>query len=222
MSAYRKPTPWTRPPITTCRRSAVEALFPDERHEAAGNGTHECRSVVPANDELEQLVVSAADRHDQPAFRLQLLVESARRLRSRRSDGDRSEGGVFGIAERSVADVHGDAIRVPRGRKVRPRQLGELGETLDRVHFRGELGQHGGLVPRAGADIEHAPVADSATGELLLDHSAALVDHVTPETTLASITPFTSVVFAGGTTPMPSIGTSESPRDSEPWLPPPA
>src|SRR6266511_2841315 len=94
MSAYRKPTPWTRPPITTCRRSAVEALFPDERHEAAGNGTHECRSVVPANDELEQLVVTAADRHDQPAFRLQLLVESARRLRSRRSDGDRSEGGA--------------------------------------------------------------------------------------------------------------------------------
>ena len=65
-----------------------------------------------------------------------------------------------------------DAIGVARGREVRARERGELGDPLDRVHLRGELGEDRGLIAGAGADVEHA--LRPAERELLADER----DHV--------------------------------------------
>ena len=103
-----------------------------------------------------------ADRHDEPAVRLELLVERPRGLGSRRGDGDRGEGRVLGIAERPVADVHDDAPGVPGRLQVRACLLRELREPLDRVHLRRELGEDGRLVAGARPDVEHALAAARA------------------------------------------------------------
>ena len=109
-------------------------------------------------DEQELLAGRAPDGHDEPAARLELLVERVRDSRRGGSDGDRGEGRVLGEAERPVADVHLDAAVARRGERLAG-PFGELGHALDRVHLAGELGEHGRLVARAGADVEHALAA---------------------------------------------------------------
>ena len=110
------------------------------------------------HDELEPLPAAAADRHDEPAAGLELLVERRRQLGRGGGDGDRGERRVLGQAERAVADVHvdGPRSRPPRGRA---RALGELRDPLDRVHLGRELGEHRRLVAGARADVEHPLVA---------------------------------------------------------------
>ena len=50
--------------------------------------------------------------------------------------------------------MHLDAVVTGRG-EVLPRLLRELGDALDRVHLVRELRQHRGLVPGAGAHVQH-------------------------------------------------------------------
>src|SRR5215471_6260404 len=277
--AYRKPTPWTRPSIVTwARLSTAEALAADERDEAARHRAHASRTILPANDELEQLVVAVADRQYETPVRLELRVERRRDGGRRRGDGDRAERRVLRVSERAVADVHDDAVGAAGCLEALSGTLCELRDALDRVHLGCELGEHRRLIARAGADVEHplaigeveqladqrdhrglrdrlphadrkrgvvvrpptqlgrheelsrdaahrlehALVVDVARRELMLDHPMSRVDHGTAEITFASSASLMSIVLAGGSMPIPSMGTSESPAVSEPWLPPPA
>src|SRR3954467_13278045 len=84
-----------------------------------------------------------------------------------------------------------------------------------------QLLRHEQLARHAFNRVEHALVADVAVRELTLDHATTGVDHGTGESTPASIASLTSTVRGGGSMPIPSIGPSESPATSDPWLPPP-
>src|SRR5919202_2074433 len=131
----RKKTPWTRPLTTTlARASAGKPLLADEGHEAARNGMDHRRPLRAPHDHLELLRAPAADRHDEPPARLELLVERRRELGHRGGDGDRVERRAVGDAERAVAVAHRDA-RVPGRREVPARELGELRDPLDRHHL---------------------------------------------------------------------------------------
>ena len=70
-------------------------------------------------------------------------------------DQDGVVGRVLGPAERAVAVQHVD-VGVAEPREPLGRAPGQLGVALDRVDLGGDLGQHGGGVARAGADLEHA------------------------------------------------------------------
>ena len=65
---------------------------------------------------------------------------------------------MLGQAESAVADVHLNSV-ITGLQEPLSGQLGELRDPLDRVHLRRELGENGGLVPGAGADVEHALAA---------------------------------------------------------------
>src|SRR5205085_7613664 len=75
----RKKTPWTRPRTTTCARatssSAGKPFLPNERHEPARHGAEHRRPLGAADDDLELLRAPAPDGHNEPAARLELLVE---------------------------------------------------------------------------------------------------------------------------------------------------
>ena len=70
---------------------------------------------------------------------------------------------MLGQAERAVADVHVDAL-IPGLGEPLARPIGQLGDSLDRVHLGRELGQHRRLVAGACADVEHALVAAQPQG----------------------------------------------------------
>src|SRR5262249_25775376 len=116
--------------------TAVEPLLADERDEAAGNGADHRRPRRAADDHLEPLGTPPADGNDEPAARLELLVEELRQLGRGGRNGDRAERRALGDAPRPVADVDAHAV-VPGGGKVAPGPLGELGNPLDR----GDLGR---------------------------------------------------------------------------------
>src|SRR5207248_99030 len=143
------------PTPTAENGSTAEPLLAEERHEPARNGFDDRRPFRAANDELEALDASAADRDRQPPTWLELVVEAAREVGSGGRDRDRAERRALEQAARPVADVDVD-VRVAGRREVRARRLGELRDPLDRVDLARQLGEHRGLVTRAGADVEHA------------------------------------------------------------------
>ena len=109
-----------------------EPFFAHERHEPTGYRAQDRWAFRAANDDLEPLDAVLADGHDEAAARLQLLVEGLRQLRCRCGDCDRIERRALGQSARAVADVDADAV-VAGGCEVRARELGELGDALDRV-----------------------------------------------------------------------------------------
>ena len=133
----------------------------DERHEPARDRAHDRRALGAAHDQLQPLAPAPTDRHGEAATRLELVVELLRQARRRRRDRDRVERRVLRQAERPVSDVDVDPLVPGRG-EVLPGLLGELGNPLDRVHLRGQLGEDCGLVAGAGADVEHALAAGEA------------------------------------------------------------
>ena len=93
---------------------------------------------------------------DETAAFGELVVERWRDRRSCRGDGDRVERRALWHAERAVADTAPRRSPYPASASVARAPLGELGDALDRDHLRSELGEHGCLVSRAGADVEDA------------------------------------------------------------------
>src|SRR5581483_524481 len=123
-------------------------------------------------EELENLILDVADREHQPPARSELGDQGRRGLGGGRGDGDRVERRPLREPGPAVADVQLDAVEVARLAEVRPRELGELGDPLDRDDVPGELREHRGLVPGAGADVEYPLLA--AQGERAGDER----DHV--------------------------------------------
>ena len=81
---------------------------------------------------------------------------SARGDRRRgRSDAMPSYGAPVRHTEGAVADPHLDPL-VARVGECLLCLLGQLGEALDRDDVPRQLGEHRRLIPRAGADVEHA------------------------------------------------------------------
>src|SRR5579862_1804147 len=166
----RKPTPWTRPRMRTCTRSVsapAEPLLADERDEAARHRAEDRRPLRRADDHLQLLLPAAPDRDDEPAAKLQLVDERLRRPRRGGGDRDRGIRSVLGEAAAAVSDVNVHAAGVPGRREALTRAFGQRRDALDRVHLRSELGDDGGLVAGAGADVEHALAA--VQPELLAD-----------------------------------------------------
>jgi len=116
------------------------------------------RALRTSDRHLETLAAGAAYRDNEPAARLQLLVERLRETRRVSGDGDPVEGGVPGQTKRPVADVHLDTL-IPCGVQPFSGLLGELRDPLDRVYLSRKLSEHRCLITRPGADVEHAFVA---------------------------------------------------------------
>jgi hypothetical protein len=73
----------------------------------------------------------------------------------RGGEQDRGVGGALGPAEVAVAVAHSHTLVSERGEALTGAG-GELLDDLDAVDLGAELGEHGGLIPRAGADLEHS------------------------------------------------------------------
>ena len=133
------------------------ALCPDQRDKTARDAAPRGGALRRADGEQELLSVGAADRNDEAAAGLELLVQGRRQPGRGRGDGDRAERGVLRVTERPVADVDDHSL-VAGGGERRAGALGERRVPLDRVHLGGELGEHGGLVSE--------PVPTSSTRSL--------------------------------------------------------
>ena len=133
----------------------VEPCRADERDEPARNRPCDLGTVRPADDDLQPLIVEAADRDDDAAADGELVVERLRDGGGGGRDRDPVEGRTLGHAQRAVADPDLDAlVACPRERFARP--LRELRHALDRHDLRRDLSQHRRLVTRAGAHIQDA------------------------------------------------------------------
>jgi hypothetical protein len=98
--------------------------------------------------------VGLAHRHDHDAADLELRQQRAGRVLGRGRHEDAVEGRLIGQAETAIAGQHGDVAEA----HLREQDLGRAHQrpvAVDGVDPARELAEHGGLVARAGADLEH-------------------------------------------------------------------
>ena len=153
-------TRWPRRPHGAMVSNRADAAQTPPLRAAARSGRGRCGGPPGppgcGRSTCEHLLPAAADRDDEPAPRLELLVERRGQLRARprRRRLRRTARPRAGPAcRRRRARGRGPRSPPPR---ARPRaRSASSGMPLDRVHLARELGEHCGLVARAGADVEH-------------------------------------------------------------------
>src|SRR5690606_14639373 len=125
-----------------------------------------------ADDQHQLLGIPAADRYHQPATRRQLVKQGLGHFRRGGSDDDAVVGRQCRPAFPAVAPAKHHVAQGELGQTL----LGPVLQYLDafhRDHPLDQLRQHGGLVTRAGADLQH--LVERPAGEQQLGHAA---DHV--------------------------------------------
>jgi hypothetical protein len=100
-----------------------------------------------------------ADRHDQAAADGELIEQRVRQLGPAGGDHDAVVGRVLDPPEGAVAAADVD-VAIAERLQLLARAVGEHRVALDRVDLAGDLGEDGGGVAGAGADLEH-PVSGS-------------------------------------------------------------
>ena len=112
-------------------------------------------SSLDARDAHELLHARVgADRDDQAAADLELLLQRLRNLRAAGGDDDRVVGRVLGPAARAVGVQHVHVVIAEIGKLLR-RLGGQLADALDREDLAGDAREDGRGIARARADLEH-------------------------------------------------------------------
>jgi hypothetical protein len=96
-----------------------------------------------------------AERHHQPAVDGELGAPGIGHARAAGRGNDGVERRLLGPAQRAVARAHLDIV-ITELAQTGAREIGQGGMALDREDAAGQLTQHGGGVPRPGANLEHA------------------------------------------------------------------
>ena len=136
--------------------AARRAGAADQRHEAAARVAPLHEAVAAAFVDCEHLVVvGTAQGDDQPPALRELLQQRLRRLVGGGRHEDAVEGRVVGPAVAAVRHVQLDVV-VAEARQHGAGLLGQGRDALHGEHFAGQLGQHRGLIARAGAHLQHA------------------------------------------------------------------
>src|SRR5438552_762643 len=113
--------------------------------------------LAPDADQALELLLP--HREDEPPARPELLDQRAWALRRPGGHDDRIVRCLGRPPERAVPDLDRHAVAIAEGVEQVAGPERQLGDALEREHAGAELGQHGGLVPRAGSHLEHALIA---------------------------------------------------------------
>src|SRR5262245_192550 len=142
----------TRPAHCT-GSSCLPGVLSHQLHELALAARARFHLAVNLLDDGQYLIHGVADRHHHAAALGELLEERARDRWPAGRDQYPIERRLVGPAEGAAAHSHPDVV-VAEPLEERAGALGQPRQTLDRADAPRELGEHGSLIARAGADLE--------------------------------------------------------------------
>ena len=139
----------------SARAATVARAGTGQRHEAhrQHDGARQRAIGVLANQQQVLSERARVDRDDHAPARLQLRDQRLGNVRRCGGDDDRVERRALRPAGVAVADAHHDVAVAVRGEPPLGLATERL-DDLDRADRPDELGEHGGLVPGARADLE--------------------------------------------------------------------
>ena len=156
-STVRRTSSSDRVPVAplspTCPHPALRLGGPGHRHEQRRHERGVDQPAVALLEEVQDLLVLLAERHDEPAPLRELIDERLRHPLRGAGDDDPVERRVLGPAEEPVADPRVDALGAEPA-EGRGGRLAERRDDLDRVDLGPERREHRRLVPAARADFE--------------------------------------------------------------------
>src|SRR5215831_11365607 len=147
------------PPLRAARRPRAMALLmsADERYE--GDRQQCLGPDWPVGELLDQHQLlheeGGANGNDHAPARLELLKQGWRNLRRRCGDDNAVEWRCLRPSIIAVAVAGMDSVVTEFGQPL-ARLLGQFRDNLDRIDLIPQIGQHGGLITGAGADLERA------------------------------------------------------------------
>src|SRR5262249_11667656 len=148
--------------------SCLPGVLSHQLHELALAARPRLHLTVHLLDDGQHLIHGVADRHHHAATLAELLEERGRDRRPAGRDQYPIERRLVGPAEGAATDPYPDIV-VAELLEESAGALGQPRQALDRADAPRELGEHGRLIARAGADLENLFLA----GELeQLGHEA--------------------------------------------------
>src|SRR5262245_28373612 len=137
------------------RRSTIESMLAEKWNEQRVTQGRRAHAVRRAFDQRQRLLAALPYGNQEASARGKLLDQRRRHARPPRGHEDGVVGRIARPSQCAIPQEHRDVA----GLRFPQRALRALREGLDplhREHLSHEPRQEGGLVPRAGADLEHA------------------------------------------------------------------